>query len=99
MMQLIHDPTRDTEFTQTTIDLMFSSYPELVSECGVLPVLISDHFPVYSLHTRQNPQKGGRSIELRCFKDIDNDAIQEDLRHIPWDGVHNCHDVSEAWSI
>ena len=47
MLQLIHDPTRVSEFTNSTIDLIFTSHPELVSESGVLPVLISDHYLVY----------------------------------------------------
>ena len=58
MAQLVHDPTCVTELTKTTIDLIFSSHPELVSECGVLPVLLSDHYLVYGLHTSKTPQKG-----------------------------------------
>ena len=46
MRQLIHDPTRVSEFTNSTIDLIFTSHPELVSERGVIPVLISDHYLV-----------------------------------------------------
>ena len=49
MLQLIHDPTRVSEFTNSTIDLIFTSHPELVSESGVLPVLISDHYLVYGV--------------------------------------------------
>ena len=41
----------------------------------------------------------GRSINFRCFKDIDNDAFKEDLLNAPWQHVLNCHDVDEAWSI
>ena len=41
----------------------------------------------------------GRSINFRCFKDIDNDAFKEDLLNSPWQHVLNCHDVDEAWSI
>ena len=32
MLQRIHDPTRVSEFTNSTIDLMFTSHPELVGE-------------------------------------------------------------------
>ena len=46
MTQLIKDPTRVTESTQTIIDLIFSSHPERLSESGVLPVHISDHYLV-----------------------------------------------------
>ena len=43
------------------------------------------------------PKKGGRSINFRCFKDIDNDVFKEDLVNAPWDRVLSCHD--EAWSL
>ena len=99
MTQLVHDPTRVTELTKTTIDLIFSSHPELVSECGVLPVLLSDHCLVYGLHTWKTPKKGGRSINFRCFKDIENDVFKEHLVNAPWDRVLSCHDVNEAWSL
>ncbi len=59
MLQLIHDPTRVSEFTNSTIDLIFTSQPELVSESGVIPVLISDHYLVYGVPCWKAPKKGG----------------------------------------
>ena len=96
MTQLIHDPTRVTEITQATIDLIFSSHPELIKDCGVLPVLISDHYLVYGLHSWKTPKMKGCLINFRCFKDIDNDAFKEDLLNAPWQHVLNYHDVDEA---
>ena len=92
MLQLIHDPTRVSEFTNSTIDLIFTSHPELVSESGVLPVLISDHYLVYGEHCWKAPKREGRSINLRCFKDIDNDDFRADITNAPWEHVL-CHDV------
>ena len=99
MLQLIHDPTRVSEFTNSTIDLIFTSHPDLVSESGVLPVLISDHYLIYGVHSWKAPKKEGRSIKLRCIKDIDNDAFRDDLLNAPWEHVINCHYVNDAWSI
>ena len=99
MLQLIHDPTRVSEFTNSTIDLIFTSHPELVSESGILPVLISDHYLVYGVHCWKAPKREGRSIYFRCFKDIDNDDFRDDIINAPWEHVLNCHDVNDAWSI
>ena len=41
MTQLIDQPTRTTQVTKTTIDLIFISLPD---QCGALPVLTSDHY-------------------------------------------------------
>ena len=60
MLQLRHYPTRVSEFTNSTIDLIFNSHPELVSESGVLPVLISDDYLVYGVHCLNAPKKEGR---------------------------------------
>ena len=68
MLQLIHDPTRVSEFTNSTIDLMFTtSHTEVVSESGVLPVLISAHYLVYGVHCWKAPKKERRSIEVQVF--------------------------------
>ena len=100
MLQLIHDPTRVSEFTNSTIDLIFTSHPELVSESGVLPVLISDHYLVYGVHYWKAPKREGRSINFRFFfKDIDNDDFRDDIINAPLEHVLNCHDVNDAWSI
>ena len=102
MLQLIHDddidPTRVSKFTNSTIDLLFTSHLERVSESGVIPVLISDHYLVYGVHFWKAPTKEGRSIKFRCFKDIDNDHFRDDLLNAPWEHVLNCHDVNDAWS-
>ena len=99
MTQLINEPTRITESTRTTIDLIFSSHPELINECGVLPVLLSDHYLVYGTHSWTTPKMKGRSINFRCYKDIDSDALKEDFLNAPWQCVLNCHDVDEAWCM
>ena len=54
---------------------------------------------VYGLHILgKTPKKGGRSINFRCFKDIDG-VFKEDLVNAPWDRALSCHDVDEAWSL
>ena len=77
MLQPIHDPTRVSEFTKSTIDLIVTSHPELVRESGAIPVLISDHYLVYGVHCWKVPKKDGRSIKFRCFKDIYNDDFRD----------------------
>ena len=68
MRQLIHDPTRVSEFTNSTIDLVFTSHPELVSEGGVIPVLISDHYLVYGVHCWKAPKKEGVQLSSGVLK-------------------------------
>ena len=54
---------------------------------------------VYGVHCRKAPKREGRSINFRCFKDIDNDDFRDDIINAPWEHVLNCHDVNDAWSI
>ena len=44
MQNMVLEPTRITEHSRTLIDLILTNYPERISECGVLPSEISDHF-------------------------------------------------------
>ena len=68
MLQLIHDPTRVSEFTNSTINLIFTSYPELISESGVLPVLISDHYLIYGVHSWKAPKRKGDQLSSGALK-------------------------------
>ena len=76
-----------------------TSHLERASESGVLPVLVSDHYLVYGVYCWKAPKREGRSINFRCFKDIDNDDFRDDIINAPWEHVLNCHDVNDAWSI
>ena len=54
MEQLITEPTRITNTSETAIDLMYSSYPERVTQSAVLPYKISYHNVIFC--TRNLPK-------------------------------------------
>ena len=49
LTQLISDPTRVTVDTESIIDLIFTTSPENHSKSGVIPIILSDHFLVFTV--------------------------------------------------
>ena len=70
LVQLIRDPTHRPHTTYSAIDLFVTSGPELITESGVLPVVISDHYLIYVVHEWDKPKLQGDCINFRSFASI-----------------------------
>ena len=72
LSHLVTEPTRITEITATTIDHVYSSHPENITECFISHFTISDHFPV--CFTRKINFKVIKNDHLttsyRCFYEV-----------------------------
>ena len=49
LVQLISEPTWETNFSQALIDVLITSTPELFTDNGITIFGISDHFPIYGV--------------------------------------------------
>ena len=99
LSQLIQDPTRVTHTTKSAIDLFFNSQPELITESGVLPIVISDHYLIYGIHEWTTPKQKGGYINFRSFENINYDAFADDFSSAPWHQVSDCKNVDDAWTL
>lgn len=99
LSQLIQDPTRVTLYTRSAIDLFFTSQPELITESGVLPIVISDHYLIYGVHKWDQPKQKGDFINFRSFENINHGAFNDDLSTAPWHHVFDCENVNDAWYL
>ena len=97
--RLIDSPTRVTDSSSSCIDLIFSSDKTKISQSGVIPIGIRDHFMTYCT------RKVSRSIfnkhktsTIRSLKNYTKEKIIEQLKEINWFQVLNCDDVGKAWS-
>ena len=99
LSQLIQEPTRVTHTTNSAIDLLFTSQPELITESGVLPIVISDHYLIYGIHEWDKPKQKGDCIKVRSFVNMNHETFGDDLSADPWYHVLNCENVDDAWSL
>ena len=79
LKQLITSPTRITESSESLIDVVMSSTPDLVQESGVIETSISDHFSVYMVLNLKLPKQPRSYITGRSFKNYNPMLFTADL--------------------
>ena len=77
--QLITEPTRVTENTETLIDWFMTNAPEKVSSSGVLHIGISDHSLIYGCRKIALKKSSPKIVETRNFKNYTPFAFNSDL--------------------
>ena len=69
LKQLIKVPTRTTTSSSTIIDHILASYPERVTQCGVIDISLSDHQLIYCTRKISRIKRGShKQILFRSFK-------------------------------
>ena len=68
LSQLVKEPTRATDTSRTTIDLIFVNNEHRFVDDGVIPQAISDHYLVYCILKVGMPKGSPRVVEYRSYK-------------------------------
>ena len=89
LKQLIKEPTRVTEHSETLIDLVVTNANHKFVESGVFDLGLSDHSLVYCVLKSGRPRVAPKTIEYRSYKNYNKDSFNEDLKNIPWHVVFN----------
>ena len=79
LKQIIKEPTRITDTSQSLIDVILVSTEAVVLESGVLDSAISDHFPIYISTKLKVPKTPPTYITVRSYKNYDPTAFSSDL--------------------
>ena len=79
LKQIIKEPTRITDTSQSLIDVILVSTEAVVLESGVLDSAISDHFPIYVSTKLKVPKTPPTYITVRSYKNYDPTAFSSDL--------------------
>ena len=91
LTQMITAPTRITKFSSTTIDHIYTTYPENVSKTNVPCISLSDHYPICFnrriKRTNQTSLNKHKYMNYRSFNNFNeekfnNDLIMSDLQKI-----------------
>ncbi|XP_072030141.1 uncharacterized protein [Amphiura filiformis] len=95
---VIKEPTRVTETTESCIDHILCNNLDKVFQCGVMPTGFSDHFLVYC--TRKSvrvPLNSQNIIRIRSMKQYSVESFRNMLSNCDWSTVLNCECVNTAW--
>ena len=96
--QLIKAPTRITCNSATVIDHILASYPERVTQQGIIDVGLSDHQLVFCTRKIYWIKRGThRQIKSRSFKHYSADLFKETLTSMNFRNYQNFNDAAEAY--
>lgn len=98
MSQLVTTITRP--ISQTCLDHIYSTHSQFISDIIVPYIGISDHLPVFFCrkYTKQNKNKSNhpKLIEYFDFKNLNVNALIDDLNKTPWETAFMFDDVDDS---
>ena len=103
LKQTVDKPTRVTPTSATLIDVIYSSNPEKLTFCDVIPLSMSDHYMVIcSLGKMKTPTVNHKFAYCRNTKRLNIEELKADLSQVSWDDVltnSDPLDAYEAWFL
>ena len=98
--QLIKVPTRITCNSATIIDFILGSYPERVTEQGIIDVGLSDHQLIFCARKNSSTKRGThKHIKFCSFKHYSVDLFKETLASINCSCYYGSFDVEYVEDI
>ena len=96
--QLIKSPTRVTCSTSSLIDHILTTFPERVSQQGIIDVGLSDHQLIYCTRKFSRTKLGThKQITFRSLKNYTAEAYKEALGKVCFPDYENFSDVNKAY--
>ena len=96
--QLIKSPTRVTCITFSLIDHILTTFPERVSQQGIIDVGLSDHQLIYCTRKFSRTKLGThKQITFRSLKNYTAEAYKEALGKLYFPNYENFSDVNKAY--
>ena len=96
LTQIVCKPTRVTENSSTTIDLILVNNAHRIVQCDVLCSSISDHSPVFCVLKRGIKKLPPKVFEYRSFKSFEKDTFLRDLKNVPWSSIESVENIDDA---
>ena len=102
LTQMITDPTRITKSSSTTIDHIYTTYPENVSKTNVPCISLSDHYPIcFTRRIKQTHQMSlnkHKYMKYRSFNKFNEEKFNTDLIMSDLQNIEQIEDPNEALS-
>lgn len=98
MCQLVTQPTRVTANSETCIDLIIVSDPEKITQSGVIPTGLSDHYLTFCTRKiSRGAFSSHNTVKIRSMRNYNASHFQELLSNGNWSDVIDSNDVDQAW--
>eukprot|EP00794_Sanderia_malayensis_P010377 gene10377-11459_t len=94
--QMVSEPTRITQTTETLIDLILTNNPMNINEIIVTPLSIGDHDLIGCIRKLNCKRYTSRSVISRDYKNYDAGKLAEDPKLINWGLLYDCNNIELA---
>ena len=99
LKQLIKAPTRTTTSSSTIINHLLASYPERVTQCGVIDISLSDHQLICCTRNISRIKRGShKQIQFHSFKHYTVDLFEQELSKLNFQNYQNYNEINEAYN-
>ena len=103
LTQLVNEPTRVTNTSQTLIDHIYTNTEENIQRVHVERLCLSDHYGVFCNRKSQfNISKNSHQIiTYRSFRNFEENRFLNDLYSVPWEIIEqfdNLDDIVSSWN-
>nr|CAH7736535.1 unnamed protein product [Callosobruchus chinensis] len=96
LTQVVSEPTRITPTSQSLLDLIICSNPEMISDCKVLNLHSSfDHCRVSCSLTGAFERSSQKIIQVRNWNSFDHGIFQEILQTIDWNYIYQIEEIDD----
>ena len=96
LSQLIKEPTRVTEFTNTAIDLVFVNNTNRIVSHGVQEFGAGDHSVTFTAKKAGVCKAHVEIRDVRSFKHYNKEHFQRDIASVPWSVIESFDDINDA---
>ena len=96
LTQIISKPTRVTETSKSTIDLILVNNTHRIVQCDVLDASISDHHAIFCVIKGGVKKPPPKVFEYRSFKNYEKKAFISDLEQVPWSVIKGVGGIDDA---
>ena len=96
--QLIEIPTRVTCSSSTIIDHILASFPDRLSQQGVIDVGLSDHQIICWTRKISRIRGKHKQIRYRSLKNYSADIFEEALARVDFPNYRNFENINDAYS-
>ena len=96
LTQLVTEATRVTETSRSLLDVILVNNDHRITDSGVVPVLLSDHYLVYCILKSGVIKAPPKTTEYHSYKNFDVNTFLADLNSVPWHIIENKEDIDDA---
>ena len=98
-VQLINEPTRETESTASLIDILITTKEGCIRESGEIKTLISDYYILYAIRKGKKIRLPPMILETRSFKNSNPEELTKDLASLDWSEIYQTSDVNKCAEV